>query len=88
MCIYPAYIDSHKTKVEGRRISKKNAVERPTREEIRDVLAAANFNVKVDLAKYSREESNEIEKRGRVRVQLRNDDGTPVNPKFPSRMLS
>lgn len=25
--------------------------------------------------------------RGRVRVQLKNEDGTPVNPAFPSRKI-
>lgn len=27
----------------------------------------------------------ELTHRGRIRVQLRNDDGTPFNPEFPTR---
>lgn len=29
--------------------------------------------------------SKELTHRGRIRVQLRNDDGTPFNPEFPTR---
>lgn len=27
----------------------------------------------------------ELQYRGRIRIQLRNDDGTPFNPQFPTR---
>lgn len=35
--------------------------------------------------KYCREKSSELQYRGRVRVQLRNADGTLFNNDFPSR---
>jgi signal recognition particle subunit SRP19 len=85
ICIYPAYIDSNKTRVAGRRVPKSRAVERPTCFEISDVLTAANFKVGLEPKFYPREQSNEEEARGRVRVQLKNEDGTLVNPAFPSR---
>lgn len=34
---------------------------------------------------YSRERSKELLHRGRIRVQLKNDDGSPCNATFPSR---
>lgn len=88
ICIYPAYIDSNKTRVAGRRVPKSRAVERPTCTEISDVLTAANFKVGVEPKFYSREPSKEEEMRGRVRVQLKNEDGSPVNPAFPSSKIT
>jgi signal recognition particle subunit SRP19 len=85
--VYPAYIDSNKTRVDGRRVPKSRAVDKPTCSEICDVLTAANFKVGVEPKFYPREPSKEDEMRGRVRVQLKNEDGTPVNPAFPSRKI-
>ncbi|XP_063216639.1 signal recognition particle 19 kDa protein [Bacillus rossius redtenbacheri] len=85
ICIYPAYVNSKKSLSEGRRIPKDKAVENPTAQEIRDVLVAASLKVGVENKLYSRERSKEMTHRGRIRVQLRNDDGTPVNPSFPNR---
>lgn len=87
VCIYPAYIDSSRTRAAGRRVPKNRAVDKPTITEICDVLAAASFNIGAEPKFYPRESSKEEEHRGRVRVQLRNEDGTPVNPSFPSRNL-
>lgn len=61
------------------------AVENPNYSEIRDVIAAAGFVVGVENKKYCRERSNEPTVRGRIRVHFRNDDGSVINPKFPSR---
>lgn len=85
ICIYPAYINSKKTIKEGRRIPKDKAVENPTYQEIRDVLAAAGMKVGVENKLYPRERSKELLYKGRIRVQLKNDDGSPLNPNFPSR---
>jgi len=85
ICIYPAYLNSKKSIAEGRRIPVAKAIENPNYQEIRDVLAAAGLTVGVENKAYSREKSNELNVRGRIRVHLKNDDGTPVNPKFPSR---
>ncbi|XP_034247807.1 signal recognition particle 19 kDa protein [Thrips palmi] len=85
ICIYPAYLNSKKTLAEGRKIAKDKAVENPTHQEIRDVLIAAGMKVGVENKLYSRERSKELLFRGRIRVQLKNDDGTPFNSSFPTR---
>jgi signal recognition particle subunit SEC65 len=64
------------------------AVENPTHQEIRDVLSSAGMKVGVENKLYSRERSKELLYRGRIRVQLKSDDGTPLNPDFPSRKLN
>lgn len=64
------------------------AVENPTHQEIRDVLSAAGMKVGVENKLYSRERSKELLYRGRIRVQLKSDDGKPLNPDFPSRKLN
>ncbi len=57
----------------------------PNFAEIRDVLAATGFTVGVENKAYSREKSNELTVRGRIRVHFRNEDGSPINEKFPNR---
>lgn len=85
MCIYPAYINKKKSIQQGRRIAKEKCIDNPTHQEIRDVLVAANLKVGVDNKLYSRERSKELLHRGRIRVQLKNDDGELYNDQFPSR---
>lgn len=43
------------------------------------------MNVGVENKFHPRERSKESTFRGRIRVQLKNDDGTPFNPNFPTR---
>lgn len=85
ICIYPAYVNKKKTRAEGRRLPKEKCVENPTHQEIRDVLAAAGLRVGVENKLYSRERIKEPLFIGRIRVQLKNDDGTPCNDKFATR---
>ncbi|KAG4077478.1 hypothetical protein HA402_002905 [Bradysia odoriphaga] len=85
ICIYPAYINSKKSRQEGRRLPKDNCVENPTFQEIKDVLSVCNVRFGVENKLYPRERSKELQFRGRIRIQLRNDDGTPFNPQFPTR---
>ncbi|XP_058831619.1 signal recognition particle 19 kDa protein [Topomyia yanbarensis] len=85
VCIYPAYINRKKTRQEGRRIPKENCVENPSFQEIRDVLQVLNLNVIVENKLYSREKSKELAFRGRIRVQLKNNDGSPVSKEYPTR---
>ena len=85
ICIYPAYINSKKTRQEGRRLPKENCVDTPTYVEIRDVLSVTQLSVGVENKQYSREKSRELQYRGRIRVQMRNDDGTSCDPRFPTR---
>ena len=84
VCIYPAYLNSKKSVTEGRQIPTSLAIDNPTCGEIRDVLMAAGFKVEYEPHKvYPRELMKyEMLSRGRVRVQLKNDDNTPVNPLY------
>jgi len=86
ICIYPAYINSLKKVSQGRRIPANIAVENPTLAEIRDVLINAGFEVEAEINKvYPRElDKYELLSRGRIRVHLKNDDGTPVKQDFPT----
>uniref|UniRef100_A0A8C6CL59 Signal recognition particle 19 kDa protein n=1 Tax=Moschus moschiferus TaxID=68415 RepID=A0A8C6CL59_MOSMO len=62
------------------------AVENPTATEIQDVCAAVGLNVFLEKNKmYSREWNHDLQYRGRVRVQLRQEDGSLCLVQFPSR---
>ncbi|CAI5440221.1 unnamed protein product [Caenorhabditis angaria] len=84
--VYPAYIDKKLSTKQGRRISKLLAVENPTSVEIHDVLAANGMNPLLERNKmYPRCGDREPETQGRVRVQIKNDDGSAKNAQFSSR---
>ncbi|XP_051508684.1 signal recognition particle 19 kDa protein-like [Myxocyprinus asiaticus] len=86
LCIYPAYINSKKTLAEGRRIPVEKGVENPSCAEICDVLKAAGLNVDIEIKKmYPREWNRDDQFRGRVRVQLKLEDGHLCQDKFTSR---
>ncbi|KAB0341448.1 hypothetical protein FD754_018374 [Muntiacus muntjak] len=62
------------------------AVENPTATEIQDVCAAVGLNVFLEKNKmYSREWNRDLQYRGRVRVQLKQEDGSLCLVQFPSR---
>uniref|UniRef100_A0A671KES7 Signal recognition particle 19 kDa protein n=1 Tax=Sinocyclocheilus anshuiensis TaxID=1608454 RepID=A0A671KES7_9TELE len=82
MCICPAYINSKKTIAGGRRIAAEKAVENPSCAEIRDVLTAAGLNVLLENKMYPREWNRDGQFRGRVRIQLKLDDGSLCQDKF------
>ncbi|VDP24710.1 unnamed protein product [Heligmosomoides polygyrus] len=83
--IYPTYLDSKKSLQQGRKIPKELAVENPTAAEIMDVLTATGLNPVLERGKlHPREQDREPEKLGRVRVMLKNDDGTPKNSEYPT----
>ncbi|CAH0395095.1 unnamed protein product [Bemisia tabaci] len=83
--IYPAYLNRKKTLAEGRRVPKEKAVDNPTHQEIRDVLTAAGFRVGVENKLYCRERGKELNQRGCIRLQLKNDDGTPFKEELATR---
>ncbi|KAI8424324.1 hypothetical protein MSG28_002873 [Choristoneura fumiferana] len=85
ICIYPAYLNSKKTLAQGRRLPKSSCVENPTHQEIRDVLVSTGLPVGVENKLYPREQSKEMLFRGRIRVQIKNDDGTPLKPEYSTR---
>ncbi|XP_052011838.1 signal recognition particle 19 kDa protein isoform X1 [Apodemus sylvaticus] len=62
------------------------AVENPTATEIQDVCSAVGLNAFLEKNKmYSREWNRDVQYRGRVRVQLRQEDGSLCLGQFPSR---
>lgn len=82
--IYPVYINSKKTLAEGRRIGVSQACENPTPAEIGDCCTHLKLNHALELEKaYSRDATQ----KGRVRVQLKKDDGSLVNSDIPSRKI-
>lgn len=86
ICIYPAYLNNKKTIAEGRRIPISKAVENPTATEIQDVCSAVGLNAFLEKNKmYSREWNRDVQYRGRVRVQLKQEDGSLCLVQFPSR---
>ncbi|OQV24657.1 putative Signal recognition particle 19 kDa protein [Hypsibius exemplaris] len=82
-CIYPSYINSKKTVVEGRRIRRDKCVENPTCQEIKDVLDNAGFRTVIEKKFYSREYTKE---QGRVRVELLDEQEQVINPEFPHKL--
>jgi signal recognition particle subunit SRP19 len=84
ICIYPAYLNSKKTVSEGRQLPSAKCVENPTCNEIRDVLVSAGFRVELEPNKVYPKEPNKYDMltRGRIRVQLKNEDETLVNPQY------
>lgn len=68
---------------EGRKIPKIKAVDNPTPQEIKEVLLHTGLLLGIENKIYPREVDRNV--RGRIRVQLRNDDGTPANIQFPTR---
>merc|ERR1712083_168686 len=49
ICIYPAYLNSNKTRQEGRLLPKEKCVPNPNHMEIRDVLMTAGFQPIVEV---------------------------------------
>ena len=84
--IYPAYLNARKTLAEGRRTPKLKSVDNPLCSEIKDVCLSQKLEVEVEGNKiYSRELTKDYIHGGRVRVQLKNEDGSPLNPSIASR---
>ncbi|KAI4369491.1 hypothetical protein MLD38_017926 [Melastoma candidum] len=80
--LYPIYINSKKTIAEGRRICVTKACEYPTCVEIGDCCGHLKLPYAIEIDKaYPRD----FMQRGRVRVQLKREDGTLNNPAIPSR---
>eukprot|EP01018_Ginkgo_biloba_P011742 Gb_01154 [translate_table: standard] len=79
---YPVYINAKKTLAEGRRISASKACENPNCLEIGD---SCNFLKLPCVIEADKAYPRDFMQRGRVRVQLKREDGTLVNPAIPSR---
>lgn len=69
LCLYPAYLNSNKTRQEGRRIPKSVAVPDPNVIEMAEVLKKLNTEINVQDKVYSRERAfEEPTFRGRVQI--------------------
>mmetsp|Transcript_40470 Transcript_40470/g.89927 ORF Transcript_40470/g.89927 Transcript_40470/m.89927 type:complete len:157 (+) Transcript_40470:78-548(+) len=79
--VYPHYISSNKTVQEGRRIPKDLACEMPNVLEMLEVCKHLNIPAVIEDKHYPRDWFI----RGRLRVQLRQDDGMPTNTEVPNR---
>ncbi|CAI0379950.1 unnamed protein product [Linum tenue] len=80
--LYPVYINSKKTIADGRRIGAQKACENPTCIEIADCCKHLSLRYAIEPDKaYPRD----FMQRGRVRVLLKREDGTPYNPSIPTR---
>jgi signal recognition particle subunit SRP19 len=73
--LYPNYIDSTKNLFMGRRIAVANGVEHPNVREMADVCEVLKIPCVIEDKSYSRDWLV----RGRVRVMLKNPDGTFVH---------
>ncbi|XP_063901562.1 probable signal recognition particle 19 kDa protein [Zophobas morio] len=70
---YPTYINNKKTFRDGRKVSKINCCENPTVQEIYDVLQKHQFACALEPNKRHPRDWDNF---GRVRVQLKNENGT------------
>ncbi|GJN34276.1 hypothetical protein PR202_gb22925 [Eleusine coracana subsp. coracana] len=75
--IYPVYLNSKKSVAEGRRIAAAKACPDPTCIEIADCCSHLKIPHAIELDKAYPRDFFQV---GRVRVQLKKDDGSPVNP--------
>jgi len=83
--LYPAYINAKKTQREGRRISKQKAVDTPTCQEMLDILKNAGLNVRAEKKMYPRDQNRDYQFQGRLRIQLKEEDGKLCNENYPTR---
>jgi len=83
--LYPAYINAKKTQREGRRIPKQKAVDTPTCQEMLDILKNAGLNVRLEKKMYSKDPNRDYQFQGRIRIQLKDDEGKLCNENFNSR---
>lgn len=93
--IYPIYINKNRTRQQGRRIAKENAVENPVFWEIRDVLDDAGFKYWIEDKVHPREPDrfgpigpasrggNPF--RGRIKFKLHDEQKKPAIEKFPTK---
>lgn len=50
------------------------------------MLSVTNLNCVIENKIYPRERSKELITRGRIRLQIKHEDGTIINPDFATRM--
>ncbi|KAF2431414.1 signal recognition particle, SRP19 subunit [Tothia fuscella] len=74
ICLYPIYFDAAKTRTEGRRVGKEQAVLNPLARSIASACAQEGFQVYFEATKlHPKDWANP----GRVRIELKSGDGRP-----------
>eukprot|EP00124_Ichthyophonus_hoferi_P002226 Ihof_evm6s143 gene=Ihof_evmTU6s143 len=83
VCLYPIFINGEKTIAEGRRIPKEKAVSNPSPSfpEIGQALNQLRMTAIAEAKWHPRD----FEVVGRARIQLKNSDGSLVNPNIANR---
>ena len=78
-CLYPVYFDKSRTRAEGRKVGAELAVENPLARDIVDAVQMLGLRAGLEPEKlHPKDWANP----GRVRVQLKNEDGSLVNTKI------
>ncbi|KAK0422629.1 hypothetical protein QR680_007685 [Steinernema hermaphroditum] len=85
VCIYPIYLNKKRTTTEGRRVKLDLAIENPTSQEIYDILNHAGLKCRIEKKMHPLDPNRDMNMQGRVRVQLKKEDGKPADAKFPTR---
>jgi signal recognition particle subunit SRP19 len=82
--IFPHYLDSSRKRVEGRKIARDKAVERPDAGEVFEAVRQLGLRAQLELDKsYCRD----CWVPGRVRVQIVDSEKLPLSPEIANRTL-
>ncbi|EDR24106.1 signal recognition particle 19 kDa protein, putative [Entamoeba dispar SAW760] len=79
--IYPAYIDGELTIAQGRKVSKEIAVKQPNVFDLKKACETLKVNFALEKQRYSRQQWV----MGRVRIQLKDENGVGITP-FKNRI--
>ncbi|OON16454.1 SRP19 protein, partial [Opisthorchis viverrini] len=75
-----------RTRARGRKISEEKGVDNPKHSEVTFVLGKLSLEHTLETKVHPREiDPTEPSIRWRIRVQLKKDDGSPINEQFPNR---
>lgn len=84
-CIYPVYFDKTRSRGEGRKVGSELAVENPLARDIADAVQMLGLKVGLEPERlHPKDWANP----GRVRVQLKDEEGRLLNPKIKNSKLS
>ena len=85
VCLYPVYFDATRTRAQGRKVGRELAVENPLARDIVDAVQVLGLRVGFEGDKlHPKDWANP----GRVRVELRGEDGALRNRDVKNSMLS
>ncbi|KAK4470464.1 hypothetical protein MN116_006016 [Schistosoma mekongi] len=80
ICVYPAYLNNRRTRAQGRKLSVEHCVDNPKHSEVTMILGKLSLDYLLETKVHPKErDAFEPMNKWRVRVHLKNDDGSPVN---------